>query len=362
MSKKLIMALVLCLSLGVAGPVFAQADQKNDPDVIAQLEREGWKIVSDGVLQRTKKEGEVETFVFGARGFTWKLRDLRRQLQKLQTELRYNPTPDLRKAIANHRKEIANTRKMIERARISDADKVDLSKVSCSIDFSYNASASGRTDVQGTKANSNAAFTANCAGFTGEVYAYAFAKTWLNGAETTETVTDGPRTGANVSATASATRAGGSPCESYAYASMTSNNLNPASYSMASNNYVCPFTPPPTVTVSMSPASSSSSPLQLYGYDCVMITWTTNISNGTAPYTTTMYRNNVSLGQRTSYSQFVCNAQSTYLETITVRSDVVDSAGKTASASSSAYVQHHYYQDTTTCGGFREPGQFCLEP
>lgn len=352
MSKKLIVTLMLCLLLlGSAGIFLAQADEKTDPDVIAQLQRKGWKIVSDGVLQRTTREGEVETFVFGVPGFTWKLRDLRSQLRKLQTELRYNPTPELQKAITSHRQEIASTKKMIERARIADASEIDLSKVSCSINFSYDATAAARTDVRGTKANSSASFSANCAGFTGEVYAYAFAKTWLNGAETTETVTDGPRTGANVSATAAASRSGGTPCESYGYASMTSNNLSPASYSKSSTNTGCPvLSTPPTVTVSMTPASSSASPLQLYEYDCVTITWTASISGGTTPYTTTMYRNNVSLGQRTSYSQTVCNSQSTVLETITVRADVVDGAGNTATNSKSAYVQHHYYREPiNTC-------------
>ena len=334
MSKKLFVAFALCLSLlGSTNPILAQADQ----DVITQLQREGWKIVSDGVLQRASRAGEVETFVFGARGFTWKLRDLRSQLQKLQTELRYNPTPELRKAIASHRKEISSTLKMIERARAADADKVDLSKVSCSINFTYDAAATARTDARGTKANASASFSANCAGFTGEVYAYAFAKAWVNGAETTDTVTDGPRTGANVSATASASRGGGTPCESYSFASMTSNNLNPASYSKSSTNTSCPALPTP-LAVSVSSSSPSSFTL-LYG-SCVDITWTVNISGGTPSYTTNIYKNNVFKFSGTTYTERVCGRYTGSTETITMRADVTDSTGQAKSGSHVTTITH----------------------
>ena len=335
MSKKLFVALALCLSLlGSTNPMPAQADRKIDEDVISQLQREGWKIVSDGVLQRASRAGEVETFVFGVPGFNWKLRDLRSQLQKLQTELRYNPTPELRKAIASHRKEIANTLKMIERARIADASKMDLSKVSCTINFSYDAAAAAKTDVQGTNASSSASFSANCAGFTGEVYAYAFAKTWLNGAETTDTVTDGPRTGANVSATASASRSGGSPCESYAYASMTSNNLNPASYSKASTNTSCP------APFSVSVTSNHPSSFTLAYGSCVNITWTVNISGGTPSYTANIYKNNVFKFSGTSYTERVCGRYTASTETITMRADVTDSVGQTRSSSHVTTINH----------------------
>ncbi|HSG39095.1 MAG TPA: hypothetical protein VLE27_05615 [Thermoanaerobaculia bacterium] len=346
MSKKLFVALALCLMLlAVANPTLAQTDQKIDVDVISQLQAEGWRIVSEGVLQRASREGEVETFVFGVRGFTWKLRDLRSQLQKLQTELRFNPTSELRKAIASHRKEIANTRKMIERARIAEASKVDLSKVSCSIDFSYDASATARTDVRGTKATSNAAFTANCAGFTGEVYAYAFAKTWLNGAETTETVTDGPRSGANVSATATATRSGATPCESYAYASMTSNNLNPASYSKSSTNTSCPVI---TSALAVSVTSPSSS-VTLWDGACTSVTWTVNISGGTPAYASSIYSNNTFKKTGTSYTETVCGFLSNSSRTITVRADVTDSSSPAQFQTASHTLTVYSRKSTTTC-------------
>jgi hypothetical protein len=342
MTKKFFISLVLCLSLvGSVNPALAQADQKSGEDTLAQLQREGWKIVSDGLLQRELIPGAVESFAFGVPGFTWKVKDLQRQLQKLQAELRANPTPELRKAIANHRKAIANAKRALTIARAAEdsGEEIDLSKVSCAISFSYDAAATSNTSVQGVLANASATFSANC-GFTGQVYAYAFAKAWYNGAETTQTVTDGPRSGANVSATASASRNGGTPCESYAYGEMVSYGLNPSSWSKSTTNSNCPpVSSSPTVTVT----SNNASTINLYGEDCVYITWTTNISSGTPPYSTVMYLNNSSLGYRTSYSTWFCNAQYHYTETITIRSDVTDSASRTASGSHTTNIQHRYY-------------------
>lgn len=334
--------LVLCLSLlfGNSHPSLAQA---GSDDTLATLLREGWKIVSDGVLQRELRAGEVESFVFGVPGFTWKIQDLQKQLRKLRAELRANPTPELRKAIVNHGKAIANAQRALELARNAEAlGETDVPKVSCTINFSYDAAAGPKTDSQGVWASASATFSANCGGFSGQVYAYAFAKTYVNGAYTTETVTDGPRSGANVSATAYASRNGGSPCESNSYGEMVSYSLNPSSYSKSASNTSCPPPPnPPSVTVT----SNQPSVIDLYEYDCVAITWTTNITGGSSPFTTTMYRNNVSQGVRTTYSQTICNLQANTTQTITIRADVTDSASQSGSGSQTTTIRHHYYSE-----------------
>lgn len=243
MSKKLLLAvLALCLSLlGAAKPGPAQADQDIQDELLAKLEREGWKVVQDGVLRRELRADETETFVYGVEGFTWKLQDLRRQLQKLRAAFEANPTPELRKAIANHRREIARTVEMIELARTAEASgETGIAKVDCTPSFTVNADAGPRPDAPGTWASASASFTSppEC-GLSGEVYAYAYARTLFNGAITTDTVTDGPRSAANVSASAYATRIGGPPCESYAYASVTSSSLNPTSHYKDKQNNSC---------------------------------------------------------------------------------------------------------------------------
>jgi hypothetical protein len=219
-----------------------QADPGLERDPLMKLQKEGWKIVQDGVLRRELKTNAVETFVFGEAGFSWKLRDLRIQLQVLRKEFQAHPTPELGKAIASHRKLIASTLKMIERARVADARrKSTVSKTGCTPTFAYSAKASYNTDRQGTWAEAIADFNvaAGC-NVSGEVYAYAFAKTTVNGAPSTATVTDGPRSGSNVNARAEANRNGGAPCESYAYASVTSDSLSPTSYSISQTNDQCP--------------------------------------------------------------------------------------------------------------------------
>jgi hypothetical protein len=250
MTKRLLVGLLFCLSFLVpALPTLALPYRDAGDDPLVKLERAGWQIVQDGVLQRQEKPGETETFVFGVEGFTWKLRDLRSQLAVLRREFKTSPTPELRRAIASHRKAIASTLEMLERARTAEAEgEPILPKTDCTLSFSYNADASYKTDRQGTWAEAVADFNASpSCNFSGEVYAYAFAKTTVGGAPTTATVTDGPRSGSVVNASADANRNGGTPCESYAFASVTSNNLNPSSYSVSKSNELCPV--PGTVSV-----------------------------------------------------------------------------------------------------------------
>jgi hypothetical protein len=349
--QSVLVVLALCLALlGSTHPSLAQED-----DSLAALQREGWKIVKDGVLQRELVPGEVESFVFGVPGFTWKLQDLGRQLQKLQAEFRAHPTPELRKAIANHRKAVASARKALAIARTAeDLGEAAPPKVSCAINFSYDATAAGKTDVRGVVANASATFSANC-GFSGQVYAYAFAKATVNGAETTQTVTDGPRSGASVSATAFASRNGSTPCESYGYGEMVSYGLSPSSYSKSAQNYNCPVVATAT-PLSVSVTSNYGPIIDIYEYDCATITWTTNISGGTLPYASTMYKNNVSQGARTTYSASFCGSNTNTTATVTVSANVTDSSSPVQSGSGSQTTTIRYHRIiTTTCPTCVEP-------
>ena len=66
LKKKLFACLLLCLSVVVsAHPSLAQ-EKGRSKDPVTQMQRDGWKIVQDGVLQRERGAGQVETFVFGA--------------------------------------------------------------------------------------------------------------------------------------------------------------------------------------------------------------------------------------------------------------------------------------------------------
>lgn len=322
--KCLLIALMLFLSIGSAHPGLTQ---ENSGNTLAQAEQEGWKIVQSGVLQRDLGEGEVETFVSGVEGFTWKIQDLGRQLQKLRAELRAHPTPELRKAIANHRKAIANARRALDLARETGAsgDGMILPKAGCN-DFAYDAAASHKTDVQGVWASANAAFRASCGSATGQAYAYAFAKATVNGAETTETVTDGPRSGANVSASAYASRNGGSSCESYAYGEMISYSLSPSSYSKSVTNLACPAT------------SSSQPPVADFSFACADLACSFNgsASTGTSLTYAWSFGDSTSNGSGITTSHFYPNISGTNAYTVTLT--VTDSLLRQSSKSKTVQV------------------------
>jgi hypothetical protein len=327
--RSLLTGFLLCLSL--CGSALAQSGD----DRIAGMEREGWKVVQKGVLQRESNPGEIETFVFGVEGFTWKLRDLRAQLRKLKAELEAHPTPELRQTVASHHKAIASAREMIERARAVEAGGTATPKViPCTPTFNYDAEASHKTDRQGTWAAASAEYhmPPDCYG-TGQVYAYAFAKTTVNGAPSTMTVADGPRSGTDVSATADANRNGGPLCESNSYAEVTGYGLNLSSYSKQKTNEGCAWPAPLYVSVK----TNQSPEITLDEFECVTITWTVSISGGVPGYTSKIHRNNVFLKNGTSYSEEVCNNNDGTYEwrgaDITIRADVTDSAVQAASAS-----------------------------
>jgi hypothetical protein len=223
----------------------AQADLTEENDLIVKLQKAGWKIVQDGVLRRESRPNEVETFVFGEAGFSWKLWTLRSQLQVLQREFQARPTPELRKTIASHRKLIASTLKMVERAGAADtSEETKVLKAGCVPTITYSANASYKTNRRDTWTDAVAEFKVpeGC-GSSGEVYAYAFAKTSANGTLSTTTMSDGPRVGSKVRASAAATRNGEDLCDSYAYASVTSYTLVPTSYSISQTNNLCPAAP-----------------------------------------------------------------------------------------------------------------------
>lgn len=225
----------------MALPGMAQADPTVENDPVVKLQKAGWKIVQDGVLRRESRPNEVETFVFGEAGFSWKLRALQAQLQFLRKEFQARPTPELRRVIASHRELIASTLKMIEQARVADrSGGTKILKAGCVPTFTYGVNASYKSDRPGAWADAVADFKVpeGC-GSSGEVYAYVFAKTSTNGTLSTTAMADGPRSGSNVRASADASRGGGGLCEAHAYASVTSHTLAPASYSVSKTNHRC---------------------------------------------------------------------------------------------------------------------------
>jgi hypothetical protein len=347
MKKLFLASLMLCLSiLGTTHLSLAQDTKARSNDPIAQMLRQGWKIVQDGVLQRDRGAHQVETFVFGTPGFVWKLQDLQNQLRNLRLAYLATPTPELRKTILNHRQEIASTQRMITLAQAAEAKgETPAEKISCSINFGYSASASALTSSRGVTGTASANFSSNCA-FSGEVYAYSYSTAAVNGAATTQTLTDGPRSGANVTATAFTSQTGVPTCQSYAYASMTSSNLSPSSYTISATNNLCPITTtPPTPTIN-GPSYASAVDT------CSTYTWTSSVTGGTAPLTYQWTWNGAAVATGSSYSRSVCPGLNYNNTFNTLGLSVTDSASpaRTGSASKSVQVEKFGSGGGTGCG------------
>lgn len=348
LKKQLVATLLLFLSMvGSAHLSAAQESKAASNDPISQLLRQGWKIVQDGVLQRERGAHQVETYVFGEAGFVWKLQDLQNQLRSLRLAYQADPTPELRKTILNHRQEIANTQKLIALAQAADAagETAINDKVSCSINFGYNASAAALTSTQGVTASASANFTGTC-GFTGEVYAYSYSTAVVSGGSTTQTLTDGPRSGANVTASSYTSQTGGPTCTSYAYASMTSSSLSPSSYTISATNNSCP-------AVTTPPVPSISGPSYIYSYSgCTTWTWTASATGGTTPYSYSWTWNGTAVGTGASYSRSVCAGGIETDTFSTLGLTATDSGSRTGSTSLSVEV---YKGGTTGCLAVASP-------
>jgi hypothetical protein len=336
MLKKFVACLLFCLAVVVSvHPGLAQ-DKSRSNDPIAQMQRAGWKIVQDGVMQRERGVGQVETFVFGSPGFVWKLQDLQSQLHNLRLAYQADPSPALRKTILSHRQEIANTQKMIAIAAAAEAEGENpIEKVTCSINFGYSATAGSLTASQGVTGTASANFSTSCTGitspFTGEVYAYSYSTASVAGAPTTQSLVDGPRTGANVTASAFTSQTGGPTCTSYAYASMTS-SISSSAFSMAVTNTSCPAVatnPVPHIT-GLTFVNALTA--------CTTTTWTASATGGTSPYTYSWTWNGGAVGTAASYSRTTCptGIASDTLNTLSLTA--VDSASRTGSTSISVEV------------------------
>jgi hypothetical protein len=342
MMKRVFAGLLLCLSVLVSAQAGLAQDKARSNDPIAQLLRDGWRIVQDGVLQRDRGAHQIETYVFGAPGFIWKLQDLQNQLRNLRAAFQANPTPELRKTILSHRQEIANTQKLIalaEAAELNGDVPPPPGKVSCSINFGYSATAAAQTTPQGVTATASANFTGTC-GFTGEVYAYSYSTAQVSGAPTTQTITDGPRSGANVTASSHTSQNGGPSCTSYAYASMTSSSLSPSSYTISATNSSCPAPPSnPTPTI------TGGSTYIYVSSGCTTTTWGSTVTNGTSPYTYSWTWNGAVVSTGTTYSRSVC-AGGVYSDTTNALVlTVTDSHSLPGSASQTVEVE----KDPITC-------------
>lgn len=346
--------LALCLAIFGAFPSLAEEaiHEKATSDPLEQLFQEGWVLVSPGVLQRDLGPDKVETLGFGAEGLRFKLKQLREHLAYLQAEFKKKPSQDLRKGIQSQRARIARVLKALRTAQaydgLSSTTEADAAGIDCVIKYGAHVNAFYLTNAQGVNATSDSYFNSNCAQV-GEVESNSHGKArGTDGILYTQTKYDPPqgtiRSGVNVSANGSITPVNGvSECYSYAYASVTSYDLN-ITYSQSVSNSLCPA----STLVVPAPTSSVGNSISIYGYNCATVTWTANPSGGTTPYTYSWTQGTATtvLGTAKTYSRQFCGSNTTTTATFNARVTVTDSSlpTKQTKAASHTLTINYYYQ------------------
>jgi hypothetical protein len=255
----------------------------------------------------------VETFAIGVEGLRWGVKELEARLRFLEGEYQAHPSDDLRRAIQSYRQGLAKLRKDVQRAAKKSGEDESLADFSekdgCNVSFSSNADADYLTSSQGVTASASAIFNSTC-GWYATTFAEAYANA-TNGTYNSVSQVDGPKSGYNVSSTATATMQGGPACSSsaYSWAQYSGGNIF---LSAREDNPVCPsqlalaaITGPTSVSFTSSTAA------------CVNKTWSTSASGGTTPYSYTWSVGGAQAGTGTSYTRQVCPSHTSFTLTAT---------------------------------------------
>jgi hypothetical protein len=319
--------------LSAAGPVKKQPD-----DARARMEAKGWKQISEGVFERRLGPDKVEHLGFGREGLSWVLGEMSRKLEFLREEQESYPSEELSTVIKDLTARIAGTKSELWKLDQNEVEGMSsmteaVTGPSCSsLCYSATADAYPLTSSQGVGAVAEAKFNSAC-GYSGDTYAYAYARA-TQGTTTTTFIQEDPRTGTNVTSSASASRNGGLDCFSEAYSTVASSALG-ISYSTSDTNYSCP-PPPCTVTITGTDYEYFSSS------DCRTRTWTANVS-GCTPSTYQWKYNGGVVGSGSTYTRSLCSYLGSFNLEVTVNG--------------TAYDSHYVQVDTCECGPCN--GQIC---
>ncbi|HEX4959854.1 MAG TPA: hypothetical protein VF173_03375 [Thermoanaerobaculia bacterium] len=329
MTNRKLWTTALCLGLTtfVGAQRLAAADKKQPvghDEVAAKMLAEGWKPIAAGVYERQRGPNKVEHMGYGREGLTWTVGELNRQLENLMQEYQTFPSEDLAKVIDHLSVKIFNAKRELTSSKSLSSITDAVTGASCSICYSATADAYYLTGSQGVAAIADAGFSSNC-GYSGDTYAYAYARATTAGGTTNTVTQEDPHTGTSVSSHASATANGVSNCASSANSYAQSTGLGIA-YTTSDTNSVCPA-PEMNVTI--------SGPTYAFGAICRTVTWTSTVTGGVAPFSYSWTVDGLSVGtsSSTSVSYTFCSA-----ETASIALTVSDSAGSRRSATFSTYI------------------------
>jgi hypothetical protein len=348
--KALFTAFVLCCAtMGASHPASAASGNQ---DLLEQMQREGWKVVAPGVLQRDLNHGKVETLGFGADGLRFKIKQMQEQLSFLREEYAKHPQPNIRKSIRTHKAEIERLTQALETAKVIDESEglATLGEktsggIDCTIKYGAHVNAFYLTGSSaGVGSTTDAYFNSNC-GQTGEVSAFSYstatgADNVIRTATHYDPTNGGVRSGGNVTASTSDSVFGIRDCFSRSYATMTSYDIG-VTYSQAVENRLCPAAPNP-LTLSLS--SNYGTPVYVDGFDCVTITWTPSASGGTSPYLYSWYNGSTSLGTGATKSKSFCGTNTFATQTYTITANLTDSTSPTPQTKSASHTTTIYFR------------------
>lgn len=245
--KVFLVPLLLCLAiLGSTRPGLTDSSSPIPADLFDHLQKQGWIEVSPGVMQRSLGGNRVETLGFGAAGLRFELRKMKTHLADLREVYAQQPSRQLRVTIRAHRAQILRIEEALRKAQGADGLEVSAESLidpgsACSA--TYDAAAIAYPLSQGTASKAVAYFNSACSE-TGEVYAHSMSSaTTEEDFDVIATKSDPasntpPRTGSNLSATATTGVNGVRNCHSYAYASVLNYDTG-MTYSQDDNNYSC---------------------------------------------------------------------------------------------------------------------------
>jgi hypothetical protein len=246
--KLFLVSLLLSLAvLGASRPGLTNSSGPIPADLLAHLEKEGWAQVSPGVMQRSLEGNRVETLGFGAEGLRFQLEELKAQIAFLRKAYASHPSRDLRIAVRANRAQILRIKAALRRAGTasrleSSTEAIVAPGPNCSAN--YDAVVDAFPLAQGASARASAYFNNTC-GYTGEIYAQAYAEArTADGAFATlvkadpATAPGTPRFGQNITANASVSLEGVKDCVSRAHASVTNYDLG-ITYFQSDNNSGC---------------------------------------------------------------------------------------------------------------------------
>lgn len=330
--RSLFILSALCVVLMIVPcAAFAQQVQPLEPEWLQQMYAEGWEKVQEGILRRDADGGEFETFSYGAEGLQWVVEGYEQQLGFLEEKYNEAPSEDLAETIDRLQGEIGELYESLDAAPSAEAFDGSALTECTQVAFGGQASAGSTQAPQGVTATATTYFHTDCANYTGDTFAVAYAEA-TNPATAVHTVMsqDDPLQGTWIDSSATASAPGSTGCYSWAQGSVTMNG-NSVFQTPLKESYSCPLSPVATIT---GPATATAD--YYINNGCVNVTWTASATQGTPGYTYQWYIGTALQGTGATLTKSYCNASTS----ATVKVVATDAKGWSDDATFTTTIQY----------------------